>query len=79
MEVLDHAPAAWYLTLSHDIHYSAPIVSNPPYGEVSPYGTRDLTRTRRDEVSDAVRRWREQGWVGDDDVAKTPSGADDPA
>ncbi|GAA1914810.1 hypothetical protein [Nocardioides hwasunensis] len=122
MEVLNHAPAAWYLladgdallldvncnhgaigysvlielsdaerdrwtqegrdyldTLSHDIHFSAPIVSNPPYGEVSPYRARDLTRTRRGEVSDAVRRWCEQGWVRDDDVAKTPSDADDPA
>lgn len=45
--------------LSHEIHFSAPIVSNPPYGEVSPYRARDLTSTRRDEVSEAVRRWRE--------------------
>ncbi|SDD21815.1 hypothetical protein [Nocardioides lianchengensis] len=104
MEVLDHAPAAWYLlrdgdallldvncnhgafgysvlielngderarweqagrdyldTLSHEIHFSAPAASNPLVGEPSPYRARDLTRTRRGEVSEAVRRWREAG------------------
>ena len=46
-------------TLSHEIHFSAPVVSNPLVGEPSPYRARDLTRTRAGEVSDAVRRWRE--------------------
>lgn len=45
--------------LSHEIHFSAPIVGNPLVGEPSPYRARDLTRTRSGEVSDAVRRWRE--------------------
>lgn len=48
-------------TLSHEIHFSAPIVSKPPWGEPSPYRARDLSRTRGDEVLAAIRRWREDG------------------
>jgi hypothetical protein len=57
----EHEGRAHLDTLSHQIHFSAPIVSDPLVGEPSPYRARDLTRTRRTEVSDAVRRWREAG------------------
>ncbi|MEO9322078.1 hypothetical protein ABFT23_01225 [Nocardioides sp. C4-1] len=50
---------AYLDALSHEIHFSAPIVSTPPFGEPSPYRARDLKSTRRHEVTNAVRRWRE--------------------
>jgi hypothetical protein len=42
--------------LSHDIHYSAPIVRESN----SPWKTRNLTASLGDQVNQAVARWREE-------------------